>query len=296
MFYLCNEVEKTYNMPVNIIKSVIHTVRSQELVSQIIPILISWAKHRLTNKTYGDLLSALGYTRYSGIGKQLGNVETVLQALRKTTRAGDIPTLNALIKSPKLDLPSDGFDFVYPNYKKLSIPEKKVFITGVNEKACTYTKWDWVLKELGLKRAILFPEKQLEVFRNKQFNYGGEGQEHKTLKKYVYEHPESINMNNVAVKETEYVLPSGDRLDVYFELKDRTHVAIEVKPSTSLEPDIIRGIFQCVKYQAVMDALKMIECEDHRIKVILLVARKLVYHEKLLAEELGISYVDNFKM
>ena len=45
-----------------------------------------------------------------------------------------------------------------------------------------------------------------------------------------------------------------------------------------------------------MDALKMIECEDHRIKVILLVARKLVSHEKLLAEELGISYVDNFKM
>ena len=52
----------------NIINSVIHTKRSQELVSQIIPILVGWAKYGLTNKTYGDLIHALGYTRYSGIG------------------------------------------------------------------------------------------------------------------------------------------------------------------------------------------------------------------------------------
>ena len=59
-------------MPINVIESVIKTNRSRELVSQIIPILISWAKLRLTNKTYGDLLSALGYTSYSGLE---GNLE-----------------------------------------------------------------------------------------------------------------------------------------------------------------------------------------------------------------------------
>ena len=283
-------------MPINIIKSVIHPSRSQELVSQIIPILISWAKHRLTNKTYGDLLSALGYTCYSGIGKQLGNVETVLRTLRESSGAEDIPTLNALIKSPKLGVPAEGFEFVYPNYEKLSLPEKKVFIAGVNEKACADTKWDWVLKELGLKEAILLSENRLDTIKRMQFSYGGEGFEHKSLKEYIFEHPGSINSSNIVIKETEYTLPSGDRLDVYFEFEDRKHVAIEVKPSTSLESDIIRGIFQCVKYQAVMDALKRIECKNHIIEVILLVARKLAFQERLLAEELGISYIENFKM
>ena len=81
----------------NIINSVIHTKRSQELVSQTIPILVGWAKYGLPNKTYGDLIHALGYTRYSGIGDQLGNVETVLRELRKMT-GEDVPTLNALVK------------------------------------------------------------------------------------------------------------------------------------------------------------------------------------------------------
>lgn len=286
-----------YNMPINVIESVIRTNRSRELVSQIIPILISWAKLRLTNKTYGDLLSALGYTSYSGIGRQLGNVETVLRKLRESTGAVDIPTLNALVKKPKLDRPADGFEFVYPNYKKLSVPEKKIFIAGINEKACAYTKWNWVLKELGLKEAIPLSEYQLNTIKNVQFNNGGgEGAEHKNLREYIFEHPERINSNNIVFKETEYILPSGDRLDVYFEFEDRKHVAIEVKPSTSPEPDIIRGIFQCVKYQAVMEALKKIECQNYGIEVILLVAKKLSFQERTLAEELGISYIENFKM
>lgn len=284
-------------MPINVIESVIRTNRSRELVSQIIPILISWAKLRLTNKTYGDLLSALGYTSYSGIGRQLGNVETVLRKLRESTGAVDIPTLNALVKKPKLDRPADGFEFVYPNYKKLSVPEKKIFIAGINEKACAYTKWNWVLKELGLKEAIPLSEYQLNTIKNVQFNNGGgEGAEHKNLREYIFEHPERINSNNIVFKETEYILPSGDRLDVYFEFEDRKHVAIEVKPSTSPEPDIIRGIFQCVKYQAVMEALKKIECQNYEIEVILLVAKNLSFQEKTLAEELGISYIENFKM
>ena len=67
----------------NIINSVIHTKRSQELVSQIIPILVGWATYGLNNQTHGDLIHALGYTRYSGIRDQLGNVATVLRELRK---------------------------------------------------------------------------------------------------------------------------------------------------------------------------------------------------------------------
>jgi len=45
-----------------------------------------------------------------------------------------------------------------------------------------------------------------------------------------------------------------------------------------------------------MEALKRIECQDYGIEVILLVAKKLSFQERTLAEELGISYIENFKM
>lgn len=282
-------------MAINIIESVIHTSRSQELVSQIIPILVKWAINRQSNKTYGDLLHEIGYTHYTGIGTQLGNVEDVMRELRKITRE-DIPTLNALVKSSKEGIPAKGFEFVYPNYWKLSLPEKRVFVADINEEVYNYPKWDWVLKELGLKRASLFTEKQLDDIKNLQCNYGGEGTEHKTLKEYICQHPESLGLENVVFAETEHVLPSGDRLDVYFELANNTHIAIEVKPSISPEQDIKRGVFQCVKYHSIMAALRKIECREYDIKVILVAVGNLSSQNILLADELDVTHIVNFKM
>ena len=271
----------------NIINSVIHTKRSQELVSQIIPILVGWAKYGLTNKTYGDLIHALGYTRYSGIGDQLGNVETVMRELRIMT-GEDVPTLNALVKTPKEGIPSDGFDFVYPNYNGLTLSEKLVFVAGINEKALNYQKWDWVLDQLGLQPSKIITEQELEAIS--VHGGGGEGKEHKAIKEYVYKHPESLGITGVTRKETEHPLPSGDRLDVYFETSDCRY-AIEVKPSTSPDDDITRGIFQCVKYRAILEAIRKVEYGKYDISTLLVIAGSMSDKNKILAEVLGIKYV-----
>ena len=272
----------------NIINSVIHTKRSQELVGQIIPILVGWAKYGLTNKTYGDLIHALGYTRYSGIGDQLGNVETVMRELRKMT-GEEVPTLNALVKTPKEGIPSDGFDFVYPNYNGLTLSEKLVFVAGINEKALNYQKWDWVLDQLGLQPSKIITEQELEAIS--VHVGGGEGKEHKAIKDYVYKHPESLGITGVIRKVVEHPLPSGDRLDVYFETSD-TRYAIEVKPSTSSDDDIIRGIFQCVKYKAVLEAMRKVECDRYSISTLLVVAGTMSDRNKQLAKALEIKSVN----
>ena len=276
----------------NIINSVIHTKRSQELVGQIIPILVGWAKYGLTNKTYGDLIHALGYTRYSGIGDQLGNVETVMRELRKMT-GEEVPTLNALVKTPKEGIPSDGFDFVYPNYNGLTLSEKLVFVAGINEKAINYQKWDWVLDQLGLQPSKIITEQELEAIS--VHVGGGEGKEHKAIKEFVYNHPESLGINGVIRKETEYPLPSGDRLDVYFETSDCRY-AIEVKPSTSPDDDITRGIFQCVKYKAVMEAIRKVEYGRYAISALLIVAGSMSDRNKQLAEALEIKCIEHLKI
>ena len=71
---------------------------------------------------------------------------------------------------------------------------------------------------------------------------------------------------------------------------------IEVKPSISPDQDITRGVFQCVKYFAVMDALRTIECEDYEIEVLLVTAKELSLQNKTLAEELNVEFVDGFKI
>ena len=276
----------------NIINSVIHTKRSQELVSQIIPILVGWAKYGLTNKTYGDLIHALGYTRYSGIGDQLGNVETVMRELRIMT-GEDVPTLNALVKTPKEGIPSDGFDFVYPNYNGLTLSEKLVFGAGINEIAHSYQKWDWVLDQLGLQPSKIITEQELEAI---SVNVGGgEGKEHKAIKEYVYKHPESLGITSVIRKEKEHPLPSGDRLDVYFETSGCRY-AIEVKPSTSPDDDITRGIFQCVKYKSILEAMRKVEYGRYAISTLLIFAGSMSDRNKQLAEVLGIKYAEHLKL
>ena len=276
----------------NIISTVIHTKRSQELVGQIIPILVGWAKYGLSNKTYGDLIHALGYTRFAGIGEQLGNVEVVMRELRKMT-GEDVPTLNALVKTPKDGIPSYGFDFVYPNYNGLTLSEKLVFVAGINEKALNYQKWDWVLEQLGLQPSKIITEQELEAIS--VHGGGGEGKEHKAIKEYVYKHPESLGITGVIRKETEHPLPSGDRLDVYFETSDSRY-AIEVKPSTSPDDDITRGIFQCVKYKAILEAMRKVEYGRYAISTLLVFAGSMSDRNKQLAEVLEIKFVEHLKI
>ena len=151
------------------------------------------------------------------------------------------------------------------------------------------------LKRIRIERSRSIYRKQLEAIKNPRCIYGGEGEEHKALKEYICQHPESINYKDVDFAETEHILPSGDRLDVYFELSDGTHVAIEVKPGISPDQDIARGVFQCVKYYAVMDALRNIECKDYEIKVLLVTAGKISSQNKVLVEELDVEYVEGFK-
>ena len=85
--------------------------------------------------------------------------------------------------------------------------------------------------------------------RGKVHGFGGEGAEHLALKEYVASHP-----NVVSAKEsglTEHIILSGDRVDIWF---PESQIAVEIKPETSSDSDILRGLFQCVKYKATLDA------------------------------------------
>ena len=257
----------------SIIDKTISTEATRRNVKLMLPVLVYWAKTGQKEHTYGDLISAIGKERFSGIGHALYAVQSVLNALAEQEDC-DIPTLNSLCKNAKTNLPSEGFEFIEPKYNELG-EGKRIFVEGLDSKAINYTRWNWVLCMLELDEYKPFSDEELESKKNPHLDVGGEGREQTS---------------------TEHVLPSGDRLDVYLELSDGTHVCIEVKPSISPEQEINRGIFQCVKYYAIMEAQRTIEGADYAIEVLLVTTGKFSKLNITLANELCIDYTDAIKI
>lgn len=63
---------------------------------------------------------------------------------------------------------------------------------------------------------------------------------------------------------------SGDEVDVFFERGQRADL-VEVKSIRSSEPDLVRGVYQCVKYRAVFTAQRLGTTPDTRVFVTLVV-------------------------
>ena len=276
----------------NIIEDVCQTKKSQDLIRKIIPILIRWAKQGLTKNSYGDLVKELGYTRFSGIGKQLGYIDDIFKEL--TERTGEtIPTLNALVKSKLTGFPSTGFSYVYPSYDEMSQEEKQIFVSGLNAAAIEYGNWDWVLSTLGLVESFVdIAANEAKIRSGKLYGSGGEGENHKKLKEYIYNHPESIGIKDLKSRHMEYILLSGDRLDVYFELNNGSRIAIEVKSVSSSDADVMRGLFQCVKYKSVLDAESKIHGKKSQNLAMLILGGKISLENIKIREVLGVNILE----
>ena len=277
----------------NLINEVCTTEKTAKHVTTSIPILIRWAKSGITTNTYGDLIKELGMTRFSGIGYVLGSIDDVLKALGNKIDQ-DIPTLNALVCG-KTGLPSYGFEYINEQYPSMSIADQKLYVDGVNKKTVDYQNWDTVLQLLGLKPSTVTSAKDEASIRNGKSHGSGEGPKHKALKEFIFAHPESIGIRNVVKSDTEYILLSGDRLDVYFEQKDGTRIAVEVKSIVSPDDDILRGLYQCVKYKAILDAENKTHGTFGNTRSLLVIEGALSESNQQVKDSLGINVIEGFK-
>ena len=82
----------------------------------------------------------------------------------------------------------------------------------------------------------------------------GEGPNHEALRLWVMGNPDQVDRGfRGAVADTEEELLSGDRVDVVYTTGSEV-LAIEVKSRDSNWADLRRGIYQCIKYGAVLGA------------------------------------------
>ena len=82
---------------------------------------------------------------------------------------------------------------------------------------------------------------------------GGESPKHQDLKQRILENPGKLGISELADRVKEGKLADGGKVDVLFK-SDAEWVAVEVKSEISQPQDVERGLFQCVKYEALMEA------------------------------------------
>jgi hypothetical protein len=100
---------------------------------------------------------------------------------------------------------------------------------------------------------------------------------------------------NIGKGEIEYFLPSADEVDILFKAKDLS-IGVEVKSIISNTSDILRGLFQCVKYKHLIEAEQIIKDKLPNSRIILALQNKLPKELILVKNLLGIEVVENIKI
>lgn len=231
------------------------------------PILVEFARNR-REITYGEwdakiVERGLGHHVVAvEYGYPAGTIGDACEAYAAKTGL-PVPPINLMVVNKRYRVPGRGAH----NYLKrfcaqrlhrdvspdqLSIPQQRALIDYAHEEIFDFPSWGDVLKACGLAETEAPRSKpKRRRPRPSGWSTGPESDAHKRLKQQVSDDPALVGLNTDESGTQEHLLCSGDRLDVYFK---RAAVGVEVKTADAGFDEIHRGIFQCVKYKAVLRA------------------------------------------
>ena len=264
---------------------------------KVLPILVRQAKAR-RGIYYDSLGRELGiYRRH--FSNSLDIIADTIDQMNARSSEKQIPYINSLVIEKETGLPAGGIDRILgEDLEKMSAEDRKNRLLEEKDKVFRFDAWDDVLDKLFLQKAlsgatrIKILEALERVSKIGDKGAGGEGEEHEKLKAFIKDNPKEIGLQGKLKATVEYQLPSGDSIDVFFE-NSKHWYGVEVKSVISSENDIFRGIYQCVKYQAVMEAKMVFEKRQKKIEVILALGRALSSDHILVKNTLGVIVIEN---
>ncbi len=239
---------------------------SVRIARKILPLLVWCAKNEKTI-TYADLDREVVRRKWGrhamvvGYGHPAGATGN---AMIETSGSWDIdiPPLNSLIVNAKTGVPGDGCDWYLRNFcrvrGRLSAVNRKALAEATHQKVWNFRRWDRILREYGLipldSRPRAQKQEDVPAPRRSGWSSEGESKEHKRLTRLIAHNPKVLGLDRKLPKGfCNPPLASGDRPDVLFRPKGEL-IAVEVKSSISNDADLQRGIYQCVKYRAILRA------------------------------------------
>jgi hypothetical protein len=242
---------------------------------------------------YSDLAQELGMPNPRNLNYVLGSIGQSLELLSKVWKV-KVPPIQCLVVNKGTGLPGEGIGWFLvkkEEFATLPLRQKRAIVEAELQHVFSFPQWQEVLQALELEPAT----SDFKPFVSKASGDfgGGESDEHKVLKEYVAQNPKVIGLGaNTPSGTTECLLPSGDFLDVSFSGK-KVWVAAEVKSSVSAERDIVRGLFQCIKYRAVMEAVLLTESRPQNARALLVLESKFPQSLIPLRNMLGVEVFES---
>lgn len=237
---------------------------TDQLARKSIAVLVAHVRDHqnepLPNLSYEEVAERIGRVTYKGtpfargMGSQVFKYMGHLFEGQKLHGVSSIPHLQCLVgsKSDPLRLPEDGYEEFVPGYSKLSRPERIAHIEAEKSKIIAFgDAWNLVLRRFGQETVDGLSKV------SPAFTGSGESPRHLALKEHVIKNPGIVGASKYAEVHPEYILPSQDRLDILFKQPKRwTAVEVKSRVSDSVEGDYKRGLYQIVKYRALIDAMR----------------------------------------
>jgi hypothetical protein len=262
----------------------------QEIAQEVLPILVARAEAG-RSITYGRLAAQIDKYEYRRkLGPALGAIGRTLA----DEMPADVPPIQCLVVDQH-GICGAGVGWFLgkmtaAEFKALPKAEKRKLVDQCHKEIFAYPNWRKMLDKLDLQPIESDLSEITDAAARPLRGGKGESDEHKALKIYIAAHPKIVGVSSKITGKTEKRLPSGDCLDVSFR-GTKTWTAVEVKAINSPEADIARGIYQCVKYIAVMQAIKQIKRLPHEIHVLLVVSGQLTDRLSRLKDRLGVTVI-----
>lgn len=240
----------------------------EQRARMILPVLVRQAQA-------GQPITYMALSREMGIHHHvfsypLGTVAEALQDLSQQW-GEPVPALTSMVINQDTGRPGPGFGWAVAgmdDYPRMPPWQQMVVANRAREECFHYDKWAAVLAALGLSPAEQAVSPALVAAAAARGGVG-EGDAHRCLKEFVAAHPTLIGLpRSTAPGTLEYRLPSADTIDVLF-VRQGERVAVEVKAANAGAVDILRGLFQCVKYEALLQAEQAVQGEPARGRAVL---------------------------
>lgn len=238
---------------------------------------------------YGDLADELGMPNPRNLNYVLGAIGNALLDL-SAEWAREVPPVQALAVNRSTGLPGEGLAWFAPDeadFRKASSKRKRELVGAMLQKVYAFDRWDKVLLHFGLSPARLAPPNQPShpIYDDA----AGESGEHRRLKEFVARNPQSVGLPRSCPEgELEFIFASADAVDVLFR-HGNEWVGVEVKSAKSPKLDLTRGLYQCVKYRALLEATQAVEQLPIECRTILALEADLPQELVALRNTLGVE-------
>lgn len=272
------------------------------------PILVRQAGER-RNITYSEWAAEIektlkGRVNPRTLAKVAGLIGDACKAYADKT-ATRTPEINLMVVNKTTRIPGTGAGLYIKRFcreslgrrvdpKELAATEKRAIVAKAAKEIFDFADWEGVLAAYGLaaarngRRRTKARRKSVRPNR-KQWHIGPESDAHKGLKRRIASHPRLVGVKRRESGEEEQWLWSGDEVDVYFK---GAAVAVEVKAGNATHGELHRGVFQCIKYKAVLEAQQISEGEIPTADCRLATGGRLPDELRRLCKRLGVEYFD----